>query len=226
MPIRTLVALLCLFLLGCAGGPPSAPATVQPIGRSILVRPFVSSPISVQALVPNKTIDDIFYLAVVPTIDPGDGQYHVISKATGEPLSTADSLEWYWEEVVYVDQRMPWIRFDQTIRISGLRAFGRYRITALAYGRDGHIISKVGAPSSVDLTLSNDDMTTVETALPVQLIDPVRVSHLNAQTRYVMEIEPQVVDDGPAPASQSLEIQVGQDDVLPDREVTIAIPAL
>lgn len=277
MQLRTLLAVLCLFLVGCSGRPPSAPSAIHPNGRSIFVRPFVSSSPSVQALVPTKTIDDIAGLVVVPTIDPGDGQYHVISRATGAPLEPVDSPEWTWDKVVYVEQSMPWIRFDQPIRISGLRAFGRYRITAMAFGRDGYLISKVGAPSSVDLTLSDDDAAIVETALPVQLMDtpfgarfnlaislsgaesrldrvvvqvkrqaadapptpvatytvtrsqlmvPLRVSHLNAQTRYVVDIEPQVADDGPAPASQSLQIQVGQDDVLPDQEVTIAIPAL
>jgi len=277
MKRRMLMGLLGLFLTGCSASTTSLPSVVPTKGHNLVVRPYLSTSRSVQALVPTKTIDDIEYLAIVALIDPGDGQYHTISRTTGEPLETFDSFQWDWREILVAERRMPVISFDQPIVLSGLKAHGRYRLLALAFDRHGWGISQLGAPSSVDLTLSDDDALTVESPLPVQLMEtpfgatlnlslsltgpmsrlegvnvtvkrlpadgapvpvatysltrsqlamPIRVSHLNALSRYVVDIEPQVVDGGPAPASQSLEVQVGQDDVLPDREVEIVIPTL
>ncbi|HEY9857250.1 MAG TPA: hypothetical protein V6D05_16010 [Stenomitos sp.] len=278
MHLRSVVIACCLFLAGCAATPSTMPSSIPSQGHSLLVRPYLTASRLTQSLVPTRTVDDIDYMVIIPLFDPGDGQFHTLSKTTGEPLETFESEQWDWSQIVHVGRYMPWIRFDQPIQISGLKAFGRYRIQALAYDRAGRLLSQsAGSASSVDLTLADDDTTLVETPLPVQLMDTpfgasfnltlspigdinrlesvtvtikrvvsgsetvqvatyslqpfelltsLRVAHLNAQTRYVVDIEPHVVDGGPAPASQSLEVQVDRDDELPQREAVIELPAL
>lgn len=59
---------------------------------------------------------------------------------------------------------------------------------------------------------------------PERLFTPLKLTHLRAQTTYVVEVVALVRDDGAAPAPQTLEVAVGQDDQLPLQAVTVALP--
>lgn len=167
--LRVLVLCLCLALSGCSLRLPGIARTQD---RALLVRPYLFQPSTVQTIVPTKTRDDIQVVAILPLRDPGDGIFRPISRQTGELLEPSERLD---EVVVRPDvlRAMQWAHmteFDHPVTLGGLRANGRYRLTALALDRQGRLISKVEA-SSVELTLSEDDAPVVETPLPLHLVD-------------------------------------------------------
>lgn len=165
---RALVMTLCLLLHGCSIRVPAAPA--QTPGRVVLVRPYFPASRSAQALVPTKSVDDIATLYVVPSIDPGDGLFREISRQTGEPIEPSDAFI-PWSAVVHAVQEARWLDMDRPIALTGLRPHARYRIMALAFDRTGTLISKEGEASSIELSLGEDEAPSVETPLPVQLVD-------------------------------------------------------
>lgn len=171
MDLRALVIALCLLLTACAIRGPATPVPAQ--GRVVLVRPFVSTPRSAQALVETKTVLDIATLYVVPWIEQGDGTFRLIPLRADTFIPGGDTLRDFtrWSEIVFGAQHTPWVDLDRPIALTGLKAHARYRITALAFDRSMTLISKEGAPSSIELSLGDDDAPSVETPLPVELVD-------------------------------------------------------
>lgn len=169
MALRALVMTLCLFLTGCSLRVPATPAP----GRVVLVRPYLLTSRSAQAVVPTKTVDDIAVIVVVPLIDRGDGTFYLISRQTGELIAPGDTFRDFtrWSEIVLASGDVPWFDFDRPIALTGLKPHARYRIMALAFDRTFTLISKEGGPSSIELSLGEDDAPSVVTPLPLELVD-------------------------------------------------------
>ncbi len=188
MRLPALLLALCLVLTACSGRLTPLPTGNAPVDRVLWVKPYLVR--TVQALVPLKTADDIAFVVIVPLRDPGDGLYRPIALGTGKLLEPVDDWQSYprWGEFVNAYGYPTETAFERPIPLSGLRVHGRYRIVALAFDKDYHLISKPDA-SSVDLTLTDDDRPIAESPLPLRIMDTPFGATANLQLSVTGDVD-------------------------------------
>ncbi|MNX29714.1 hypothetical protein D3C86_598580 [compost metagenome] len=161
----TWIGLLLVVTLGSAGcemRPSLVRAPAADVRATLMLKPTLSGPQGLQAIVPETQASEIHRVEIVPYLYTETHELRPLSKVSGEPTD-ADA-----PEILKVEMSGAALELRRAIALSGLRPHRSYRIVANAYTLAGELISDPDS-SGIWVEVEADDRPQLPTVLPLRL---------------------------------------------------------